>query len=281
MNIGNKVELPPGYLDFYGKLSEWQKGQQKALKAEYVPPIIRVRQVLHDTQKPILISTEFRADWSPYRQLFKDLLDFLQIARPEIKRSLEIIADRVTDSEIDSMAIKLMQAEREFFGSLAEQLGIADELIVFAADYALRPLLRLWAGPFNTTIAEMGQNAWVLANVCPFCGSQPHMSRINASDGRRFMFCDRCLSQWEARNLYCVHCGNDDPHSIQYLAVDNEPVFQIYTCGKCRSYLKSYDERMTGIKVDLGQVDIETIYLDLLAQEQGYANNIVAERTWT
>jgi FdhE protein len=66
---------------------------------------------------------------------------------------------------------------------------------------------------------------------------------------------------------------NDEPNTINYISVEDDPAYQIYTCDKCKGYLKTYDERTTGKTTDLFIANIETIYLDLLAQEKGYVNH--------
>jgi molybdopterin-guanine dinucleotide biosynthesis protein B len=51
------------------------------------------------------------------------------------------------------------------------------------------------------------------------------------------------------------------------------PCYRVYVCQQCHGYLKTYDERTSGQPVDMYIANISTIYLDMLAQEQGYTNH--------
>ena len=87
------------------------------------------------------------------------------------------------------------------------------------------------------------------------------------------MFCDRCFTEWPVRYLYCVHCGNDQAKDIYYLNVESDDAYRLFLCNKCKGYLKTYDERGLGKPTDLFIANVETIYLDILAQEKGYSNH--------
>lgn len=273
MNRQSPVSLPEGYLDFYKNLETWQNIQQSTLKKAYQNRPLDVQELLFSTNKPILASVNFELEPGQFKKTYSDLLLFLRKERPEIGGSLDKLENNLDHLDFDLLPVKLLEEDQQYFSALAEVLDVPVELVIFTVDHALRPYLRLWAEPYCSTIAQDDFKSWNIATICPFCGSKPHFSRIRGGDGRRFMFCDRCFTEWETRNIYCIHCGNDNPHSIQYLSVDGDMAYQVYTCEECKGYIKTYDERQKGQLNDLFIANFETVYLDMLAQEKGYTSH--------
>ncbi|MEQ8235575.1 MAG: formate dehydrogenase accessory protein FdhE [Syntrophomonadaceae bacterium] len=273
MNRQSPVSLPEGYLDFYKNLETWQNVQQSILKKVHKARSIDVQELLFSTNKPILASINFELDGGQFKKTYADLLLFLRKERPETGGSLDKLENNLERLDFDLLPVKLLEEDQQYFSELAKLLDVPVELVIFTVDHALRPYLRLWAEPYYETIAQDDFKSWNIATICPFCGSKPHFSRIRGSDGRRFMFCDRCFTEWETRNIYCIHCGNDNPMSIQYLSVDGDMAYQVYTCEECKGYIKTYDERQKGQLKDLFIANFETVYLDMLAQEKGYTSH--------
>ena len=273
MNKQVSVSLPDGYIDFYKNLETWQNQQQMKMKKTYSPAEIDILKILAGTNKPILQSVDFPLDADQYKNLYLDLLLLLRDQRPEIIGVLDNILAKLEILDFGILPIKLLEEDQQYFGEISALLEIPPELLIFTVDHALRPFLRLWAEPFYTKIADDEFSSWNLATFCPFCGSKSHFSRLRAADGHRFMFCDRCFTEWEVRNIYCVHCGNDNPQTIQYITIEDNPAYQLYTCDVCKGYLKTFDERQKGDKTDLFIANVETVYLDMLAQEKGYSSH--------
>lgn len=273
MNRQSPVSLPEGYIDFYKNLETWQNEQQIKMKKSYNPPPLEVVKVLSATNRPVMETVDFALDPLQYQGLFENLMQFLRDQRPEVAATVGKIADQSAQLDFALIPVKLLEQDQLYFDQLAAGLDVPVELLVFSLDHALRPFLRMWAAPYHKAFTEAGINGWDFATICPFCGSKPHFSRIQSSDGRRFMFCDHCFSEWETRNIYCVHCGNDNPMSIQYLTVEDDMAYQVYTCDECKGYIKTYDERQKGHKSDLFIANVETVYLDMLAQEKGYTSH--------
>jgi len=273
MNKQVPVSLPEGYVEFYKNLETWQNKQQFKLKKAYTPVKLDATKILAESNNPIIGSVEFELDGGLYKEVYKELLVLIKEYRSETAAALDKILDNIDQLDFSFLPIKLLEEDQKYFSELSARLEISNELLIFTIDHSLRPFLRLWAEPYYSAIAEDDFRSWNFATICPFCGTKSHISRLRATDGRRFMFCDRCFTEWETRNLYCVYCGNDNPDTIQYLAVENDTAYQVYTCEECKGYLKTFDERPKGMKTDLFIANVETIYLDILAQEKGYTNH--------
>lgn len=273
MNRQFPVALPEGYVDFYKNLETWQNEQQIKLNKEYVADIIDLNKLLANSSKPVVNSINFVIDADKYKNLYMDLLLFVMDNRPEIKESMAKINEHMDQLDFRILSSKVLADDQEYFLELANRLEVPHELFFFTADHALRPFLRLFASPYYEIFLKNDLPAWNSPNICPFCGAKSHISRIRSDDSRRFMFCDRCFTEWAVRYLYCIHCGNDEPGSINYISLENDDAYQLYTCEKCKGYLKSYDERIAGKMTDLFIANIETIYLDMLAKSKGYATH--------
>jgi FdhE protein len=273
MKKHSPIELPEGYVDFYKSLESWQNEQQMKIKKSSALPKVDVLKVLVNTNKPLIQSVDFPLDADLYKSVFQSLLLMLKDRRPEIAGVLDKLFEGYEQFDFGLLPVKLLEADQQYFSELASHLAIPTELLIFTVDHSLRPFLRAWAEPNYAKIAEDDFKSWNLANTCPFCGSKSHFSRLRATDGRRFMFCDHCFTEWEAQNICCVHCGNNNPDTIQYLTIEEDQSYQIYTCDVCKGYLKTFDERRMGDQTDLFIANIETIYLDILAQEKGYTSH--------
>jgi FdhE protein len=273
MSRQTPVALPEGYVEFYANLENWQNEQEIKLKKDYSPDNIEVRRLLVNSQKDLMKHHSFKIDPQQLKDTFLALVDFLQSNRPITADIIEILRKAADQLDFDNLAAILLDNDPTHFIEMAEDLGIASELLIFTADHALRPYLRMLAQPYYDQFNQDEIGFWSQAAFCPFCGSKSHFSRLREEDGKRFMFCDRCFTEWESRSIYCVHCGNDEPNTINYISVEDDSAYQIYTCEKCKGYLKTYDERQTGKTTDLFIANIETIYLDMLAHEKGYINH--------
>ncbi|MDD3270326.1 MAG: formate dehydrogenase accessory protein FdhE, partial [Syntrophomonadaceae bacterium] len=202
------VSLPEGYVDFFKNLETWQNEQQIKLKKSYSPAEIGVSKVLVNTNKPVIQSVDFPLDVNQYKSLYQELLLLLKDYRPEIAGVMDKILEKLEQLDFNLLPVKLLEADQQYFSLLSARIDVPIELLIFTVDHSLRPFLRLWAEPCYSEIAEDEYKSWNFANICPFCGSKSHFSRLRAKDGRRFMFCDHCFTEWETRNIYCVHCGN-------------------------------------------------------------------------
>lgn len=267
------VALPEGYLDFYKYLETWQNEQQIKMKKNYTPVVEDAVKIASTTNKPVIHTVDFPLDPGQYKELYQSLIELIGTHRPDTAEVMDKIKTQFDKLDFNLLPLRLMEEDQQYFSSLATELDVPVELLIFSVDHALRPFLRMWAHPYQSQLLEAGFYQWDFAMICPFCGSKPFFSRIRSADGRRYMFCERCFTEWETRNLYCVHCGNNDPHSIQYLTVEGDTGYQVYVCESCKGYMKTFDERQRGLQTDLFIANVETVYLDMLAREKGYTNH--------
>ena len=95
------------------------------------------------------------------------------------------------------------------------------------------------------------------------------MGEIRA-EGRRFLHCLLCGTEWEFPRLQCPYCRNQDQEQHTYFQVEGESENRVDICLACRHYLKTVDSREMEGSLDFEVEDYLTLHLDHLAQEEGY-----------
>ncbi|HHV16959.1 MAG TPA: formate dehydrogenase accessory protein FdhE [Gelria sp.] len=266
------VELPEGYVDFFKALESWQNEEVIKHRKLYTPAKHDLKQIITSQKNPLLTQVKPQIDADMLKDLYTRLLDFLLEQRPEIQEVIKNISSQIDQMDFDKISASFIQSDMEYFENLAVQMNVSYDLLFFSIDHAIRPLLRIFAEPYSQDLSD-DLFYWEFPAICPVCGSKSHICRLNAGDGQRFMFCDRCFTEWHVRYLYCVYCGNDQAKDIYYLNVENDDAYKLFLCNKCKGYLKTYDGRSLGKSTDLFIANIESVYLDMLAQEKGYTNH--------
>lgn len=117
--------------------------------------------------------------------------------------------------------------------------------------------------------------------VCPVCGTLPVSSVVRedgASQGRRFLHCALCATEWYLVRVTCSHCHSTQ--GISYRSIEGGPAaIRAECCNRCRTYRKilyqEEDERVEPIADDLA-----SLALDLLLAEAGYHRAIGNPLLW-
>jgi FdhE protein len=266
------VTLPEGYLDFYKSLEHWQNEQEIVLKgACSFKPVDSLPLVLSEN-KPLVQVKGFKLDPQLYQDNYSEFLNFLYKTRPELVSTLDKIKDSIPKFNFQIITSEIINGTNKYLAELAADIGVPVELFIFTFDHALRPFLRIYANPYKEELVKDSFPRWETPTICPICNARSNFSRLRQNDGRRMMYCDRCFSEWEAKYLQCVYCGNDEPGTIRYISVENDDPYQLYICDKCKGYLKTLDERQSGSNTDMFIANIETVYLDMLAKDKGFIN---------
>jgi len=270
------VDLPEGYVEFYKAIESWQNELLFRLKRTMEPDTEAVAEMKAGIQKPMLETHGFNLDPEMYKGACFELIELVRRERETVEGLIKPIIDAFSDLDFSEVAIRVVNDDKKYFDLLAQEKGFACELAFFLLDHALRPFLRCYALPFQDVIS--GDNFNWMTGTCPICGFQANFSRVRAEDGQRFLFCEHCFSEWQSKYLGCIYCGNTEPQSIKFLVVEGDDANQIFVCDKCKGYLKTFDERKGQMKTDLFIAGVETVYLDLIAEEEGYTNKIGIER---
>lgn len=146
----------------------------------------------------------------------------------------------------------------------SKELNVSANLLEYITRNTCKPLLKAYG---EKVLGQLQLSDWT-KGYCPVCGDQPTIAKLTGEDGHRRLHCGRCETDWRFKRLGCPYC-NDTANEAYFIALDNNKQYRIYLCDKCKSYLKTVDERVAG-EVDLFCEDLATLELDKLAQAGGY-----------
>jgi len=127
------------------------------------------------------------------------------------------------------------------------------------------PLLSAYA---SELLPLVKQDLWY-QRYCPICGGGSDFSFLDKERGARRLLCSRCDARWIFHRLACPHCGNQDMKTLAYFT-DDKSLYRLYTCEKCRRYLKAIDLRKTESDILLPMERILTLDMDRQAYESKY-----------
>ncbi|ADI02194.1 MAG TPA: formate dehydrogenase accessory protein FdhE [Syntrophothermus lipocalidus] len=263
------VTLPEGFVEFYEDVESWQNELFFRLKKKTDSKKVDAIPLLKREDRPLLEFLDFEVDLTEYREAFLSFAQLLKDKREKASLFVDRIMDIKDELDYGELLTRALENDKKYFSGLENETGVPASIMTMISQHAVRPFLRVFALPYEQSIREDESLGWG-KGVCPVCGAMPSISRVRATDGRRFLFCEECFTEWEHRYLACVYCGNSEPSTIKYFVVDGDDANQVFVCEKCKGYLKNYDERRGKARTDLFITNIKTIYLDLLAEQRGY-----------
>lgn len=266
------VELPEGYVEFFKSLENWQNEESIRLRKKFSSDKKDLLRLLSNSRKPLLEQFRSELDLALFEDSYRRFLSFLKQERKDVESKIDKMFDNQESMDFNCLIKPGPEIDTACAAQTADSLGLPQELFIFTLDHTLRPYLRVMAEPYYNDLADE-RFYWQFPNICPICGAKSSFSRLQPEDGQRLMFCDHCFAEWKVQYLACVYCGHNTPGEINYLKVDEDKAYRVYVCEKCKGYLKTYDERSAGTPTDLFIANIETVYLDMLAQDRGYTTH--------
>jgi FdhE protein len=149
---------------------------------------------------------------------------------------------------------------------VAEGAGLDAGVLSAVAPVAAMPLLQAHRQRWERHVSP----AWARA-VCPVCGAWPGLAEMRGLDRAKRFRCLRCAGDWRAEWLACPYCDNRRHAELGALVPAGSPeTRRAETCARCRGYLKSLATLQASPAVRLGQLDAETLELDVAAVAHGY-----------
>ena len=69
-------------------------------------------------------------------------------------------------------------------------------------------------------------------------------------------------------------CGNENVEKLGFFFAEGDNAYRVDKCDVCQKYIKTADERKNpeGEAKSLALLDAATLYLDILAEKEGYQN---------
>ncbi|MCX7679804.1 MAG: formate dehydrogenase accessory protein FdhE [Spirochaetes bacterium] len=221
---------------------------------------------------PIIDRTQFlfvKESRNTMNQALHRLAQIIVKYNMQLDFSLLLNASNAQPHFMESLAMKVLGQEKEDFEVLSQEFRIdADEIIFFAVNW-LKPYMVLFAEKIREGVLV---DSWEKSR-CPICGYFPDMALIKeAQEGKRFLHCALCESEWPFKRLACTICGEEDAHKIGYFEIDGNPEYRVDYCDSCRGYIKTrrISKIVSDDDYDISVDNILTVGLDSQLIERGY-----------
>ena len=99
-------------------------------------------------------------------------------------------------------------------------------------------------------------------------------------EGARFLVCSACGYEWRFNRLKCPFCEHEASAGAKYFFTEKEgKAYRIDVCEKCKRYIKTVDVKELGEDIIPLIEDAGTLYLDVLAQKEGYTKERMTSKT--
>lgn len=260
-------EKMPAYrevLDLAEKLLEAKK--QMMAELNVLPLILDKSNVRRQLQEgfPYFKLSDFPLDLERAEKYFRTLLGIFNIQAPQRYEALH----RILMEKKFSFRLFLNDFRKGLVeeGSISKELGEEGSLLFFFTIQTLRPFLEKHAQEWQKEMAK--ELSWIYG-YCPFCGGYAGLGEIR-EEGQKVLHCALCFTEWNYPRLRCPYCQNEDQQKLSYFQVEGEIHRRVDVCFHCHHYLKTIDSREMAKPIDWEIEDYFTLYLDYLAQEEGF-----------
>ncbi|XJZ27200.1 formate dehydrogenase accessory protein FdhE [Bacillota bacterium Lsc_1132] len=213
---------------------------------------------------PVIAFTSFYFDFSLFLQWLDELTSLLvknsEGLSGKLNRLNSIINEEIARRWID----EALAFNHLYFIGFAEEHQLDGWIPQFLAETLIRPYLQ--------RIAEIAQDQVkdaIPGEGCPVCGEPVRVAQLE-EEGKKVVHCPRCLAHWQESRLTCSHCGNHNHETLKFLTIEEDPASQIQVCEECYGYTKIIDTRQYLSKPSAALLDLTSIHLDFIAQENGY-----------
>lgn len=216
------------------------------------------------TGRPLLSCQDFPCDMGQALALFPKLIDLLAECGGEAALAAQGLHAALAVGEIDARAA--------LNSRLREAPTRPPRALDFVATSALAPSLALAAEQLAKLLPK---NMPYERGHCPLCGSQPYISLLRGSEGRRNAVCSFCAHEYRTRRIACAYCDEGDQERLRLFRVEAYPAVRVDVCDTCKTYIKTLDYREQDGSSIPSLDDLATVALDIMAQQQGYSRPVL------
>ena len=210
---------------------------------------------------------DLNLDTASASRLFKRLCKVLSRRKEASEVAMRITQALRSKEMIFSELFKDAGAEKgDYISATSKRLKVKEELLSFLARNSIKPMFEAYA---NELKGHVDQEMW-WRGYCPICGSLPFIAELR-EEGERFLVCSLCSFEWRFMRLKCPFCETEDHQELRYFYAEGRgKAHRVDVCEKCKRYIKTVDTREMGGNVVPIVEDMGTLYLDVLAQKEGY-----------
>jgi formate dehydrogenase maturation protein FdhE len=266
LHILAEVEQPlPSYMEFYYKILTAQAGSR-------IPDLSEAASTLHTNAEqrlnqdtPALSYPDLSIDWEDMLVLYREVVELTRNFVTQDTNETENLSVCCESAVILEYTAKLWFETGTVPLNNTEHPKAFQPLLSSVLQATFYPVLSAYSDILFPVIA---QDRWQ-KGYCPVCGGRPDFSFLDKEHGARWLLCSRCDNRWLFKRLECPFCGNDDHTSLAYFSGDHS-VYRLYTCEKCRRYIKAIDLRQMKEEALLPLQRVLTLDMDRQAHEMNY-----------
>jgi FdhE protein len=218
-----------------------------------------------DSGVPFSAQTSFDANFSLFLQWVDELKTLLVNHNPELEGQLNRMVSIMDEATAKRWMEEAFALNHVYFSQFAQEHLFDEWLPQFIAETVFRPYLQLLGNQTESKISHA-----VAGCGCPVCGEPVRLGQLEGK-GQKVLYCPRCSASWLDKKLSCAHCGNENYETMKYLTIEGKPTEQIHVCEECNGYTKIIDTRQFIDKPSPQLLDLKSIHLDYIAQENGYS----------
>ncbi len=262
------------YLNLCRQISEIRSTFASRYQERLIIPGAEIDKRL-EGKKPLLEIRSLQVDGNLLREFSQELFRVLEENEVFGREDIQKFLDTKGNLNPSELVRPFLMRDLSVLKSLSRQHEIGAGLLWFIGLNLSQTILQLYA---NQLKSKVDQENW-LRGDCPVCGSPPAMERLRREDGKKVLWCGLCGTQWHYLRVKCPFCGTDDHNSLRYFVVEETPTsdksaFRVDVCDRCKGYIKTLDERKLpeSEKSDLSLENQGTLFLDVLAQRDGYTS---------
>lgn len=220
---------------------------------------------------PLVDKRDLTLDIASATRLFRRLCKVLNRSKKASRDAERIIqALRSKDINLAELFKQAGTENGEYITALSKKLKVKEDVLSFLARNSIKPIFEAYA---NELRGYVDQETW-WRGYCPICGSKPFMAELKdegGAEGARFLVCSSCSYEWRFMRLKCPFCENDNHEKLRNFYTEKEgKAYRVDVCEKCKRYIKTIDTQELGKEVIPLVEDMGTLYLDVLAQKEGY-----------
>ncbi len=251
--------------DFCSQLYRFLKAEKDDFLTLAVGP--EESEISHREGLALLSGEDLRIDQVKAVPFLRRLVDVLKESGQQGTEELDILKGALEAGKLDVTDIfrACLDRQRSPLDEQAKQIGVSPALLEYVFGTALsHGLLRAREKGLSAK-TEGWQHGY-----CPLCGGLPGMAELVGEEGQRMLHCSTCGTAWGFPRLQCCYCGTTDGGALEYFTAEGDVGHRVDICRKCSCYLKTVDGRELGEGHPMDIEDISTLYLDLLAQKEGF-----------
>ena len=256
-------------LDFYEATLNAQRQVNLSFQPDLSKLDIELCHKRNSESLPILKSEDIQIDHDLFDKLLEDIG---RIIRSKKKEAMPVTLKCFSSDEQCALLLGGLMENGSVLEKLACEMKADFRVFYFLITQAFSPFLQSYAQKLRELIDFSG---W-LKGVCPICGKEPMIARLEKETGRRRLFCPLCHTEWLFKRLVCPFCENDNQESLRYFFVENDQAHRIDVCDKCKTYIKTIDSRKTDNVMNLFVENLSTLALDIVADKEGFQGGGVA-----